>query len=423
MVLYSRYNVCKTKGEETWVYNTLTSAFIKISTQVWSSLSESSDKELLDTLCRQGIIVDDNETEIEKYKYFCYTKMFDKTHWTLSVAPTMRCNFNCPYCFEGEHKIYQKMGQDVVDALVSFIKRQYELNKNIFIIWFGGEPLLAFDVILSICSALNKENVKFKSSMITNGSLMTNPVINDLPALNLTNVQITLNGTSETHDKRRYYKKGKPSFADIDNNINNLLNNTDIQVTIQVGIDKTNQDAYQKVFDYMKSKYFKFMDDKRLRIGHNEIRNRNDYEGSSACFTDKQLFENSIANVGNEKYKQLMPRLPGLCLPCMYRSDNNLAVDSLENIYKCLEHLGQPQYKIGNIVDGHVSFGKVSKAILRNSAFDDEACKSCNVLPICGGGCPVDREKFKQNDVKPYCSYYKKYLTEMLPYLYEQMKR
>ena len=349
--------------------------------------------------------------------------MFDKTHLTLSVAPTMRCNFNCPYCFEGEHKTYPKMGQDVVDALVSFIKRQYELNKNIFIIWFGGEPLLAFDVILSICSALNKENVKFKSSMITNGSLMTNPVINDLPALNLTNVQITLDGMSETHDKRRYYKNGKPSFADIDNNINNLLNNTDIQVTIQVGIDKTNQDAYQKVFDYMKSKYFKFMDDKRLRIGHNEIRNRNDYEGSSACFTDKQLFENSIANVGNEKYKQLMPRLPGLCLPCMYRSDNNLAVDSLGNIYKCLEHLGQPQYKIGNIVDGHVSFGKVSKAILRNSAFDDEACKSCNVLPICGGGCPVDREKFKQNDVKPYCSYYKKYLTEMLPYLYEQMKR
>lgn len=42
-----------------------------------------------------------------------------------------------------------------------------------------------------------------------------------------------------------------------------------------------------------------------------------------------------------------------------------------------------------------------------------------NVFPICGGGCPIDRNRNKGKSTKTYCTYYKKYLSEMLPYLYE----
>lgn len=62
----SQFNVIKCKGNETWVFNTLTSAFIKIDTQTWESLSSCQDKDLLDMLVRQGIMVTDNKAELDK---------------------------------------------------------------------------------------------------------------------------------------------------------------------------------------------------------------------------------------------------------------------------------------------------------------------------------------------------------------------
>lgn len=101
--MLSIFNVSKTINEVTWVYNTLTASFIKMVTELWNSLPDNSDKELIETLVKQGILVNDNNNEIQKYKYFYYNKIFDKTFLSLSVAPTMKCNFRCKYCFEGDH--------------------------------------------------------------------------------------------------------------------------------------------------------------------------------------------------------------------------------------------------------------------------------------------------------------------------------
>lgn len=49
------------------------------------------------------------------------------------------------------------------------------------------------------------------------------------------------------------------------------------------------------------------------------------------------------------------------------------------------------------------------------SVFDDKVCLSCNVFPICGGGCPKDRENHKDSP-KTYCTYLKTYLADLLPY-------
>ena len=89
--MLSIFNVSKTINEVTWVYNILTASFIKMETELWNSLPDNSDKELIETLVKQGILVNDNNNEIQKYKYFYYNKIFDKTFLSLSVAPTMEC--------------------------------------------------------------------------------------------------------------------------------------------------------------------------------------------------------------------------------------------------------------------------------------------------------------------------------------------
>lgn len=89
--------------------------------------------------------------------------------------------------------------------------------------------------------------------MVTNGSLFTPKIINNLYKLHLRNIQITLDGTAETHNKRRFYKNGTPSFYDIENNIKMLLHNTNIKLTIQVGVDIENHDAYENLYEYLKN--------------------------------------------------------------------------------------------------------------------------------------------------------------------------
>lgn len=96
-----------------------------------------------------------------------------------------------------------------------------------------------------------------------------------------------------------------------------------------------------------------------------------------------------------------------------------VATENTDDPYKCLEYLGIPELKIGNVCEGQISFSKMANTVFGNSPFNDTECCSCNVFPICGGGCPIDRNRNKGKSTKTYCTYYKKYLSEMLPYLYE----
>lgn len=415
----SQFNVIKCKGNETWVFNTLTSAFIKIDTQTWESLSSCQDKDLLDMLVRQGIMVTDNKAELDKYRYIYYNRLFDNRTLAVTITPTMMCNFGCPYCFEGSHKTMPKMTEEVIVAVGKYIIEQSK-KKTILINWFGGEPLLAFDVICEICDKLNEAHVEFCSSMVTNGSLLNEEKIRNLHKLNINHLQITLDGTAESHNSKRYYKGGRPSFDDIISNIANLLRMTSLKIVIQVGVDNNNPHAYEDVHAFIEQRFPEAMKEGRIVIGCNNIQNRTGFDCTGTCLTDEQLYQKEKKAIEEHSYPALMGKLPSLSLPCMYRKTNQPAIDPEGNIYHCLEHLGVPSYSVGNVCSGKMSFAKISGMAFMGDPFDDEECRKCNVLPVCGGGCPQDIMQCKNRNNKTYCSSHKKYLSEMLPYLYKR---
>lgn len=419
MALLSQYNVVKTIGEDTWVFNTLTSAFVKLSTNAWSCLPSTEDKQLLCALERQGIVVEDHKVELDKYRYIYYKKLFDNHVLAVTIAPTMQCNFGCTYCFEGEHKTMPKMQATVAEAVAAYIIKQSE-SKEITINWFGGEPLLAFDVICQICDRLNAYNVDFSSSMVTNGSLLDTTKIAQLSKLHLTHLQITLDGTAHSHNNRRFYKGGRSSFDDIIRNIGNVLSLTSLRIVIQVGVDNTNLTAFEDVHRYIESHFPNAISDGRIVLSCNNIQNRTGFDCTGQCLTDRQLFDREVEAMEQGRYPQLMGKLPGRSLPCMYRRTNQPAIDPEGNIYHCLEHLGRPSLRVGNICKGTMSFAKIAEMAFVGNPFDDEECRRCNVLPVCGGGCPQDITYCTDRTHKTYCSPHKQYLADMLPHLYRQ---
>lgn len=420
----SKYNVIKSIGKDTWIFNCLTSGFIKINTDYWNQLikikeynKSSINKDIISTLIKEGILIESEKDELSLYKYLYYKEMFQNSGLSLSIAPTMKCNFKCFYCFEEGNKNSGIMNKLVEKQLIKFISLHHK--QNIHITWFGGEPLLGFTRILSICKELKKNNITFTSDIITNGSLLTDSIIKRLTILNLNYIQISLDGIAEDHDKRRIFKNDKPSFYIIIENIKKLLEKTNIPLSIKVTVDHTNSSAYGDICRYFDINFKEYLIANRIVISHNFVKNRTDFDKDSNCFSSNDLLTEYIRAIQYPSDTCMQPLLPTISKPCMFRCPSSLAIDSKGNIYKCLEHLGNPSLKVGDLTTGIISNIKMAKTAFDKDPFDTEECTNCNVFPICGGGCPIDRINHKNRKNVNYCSAYKENLTELLPYFYK----
>lgn len=410
----SHYNIVKSIGKNTWIYNTLTGSFIKWKTDSWKSLGLIGT-DFPEELISSGIIVEDIENELLTYQLKYYRAAFDNRHLHLDIAPTMKCNFACHYCFEEGNKNQPVMDNEVEQKLVAFIEANR--SKEILINWFGGEPLLGFDKIISISEKLDKLNIKYKASIVTNGSLLTKEKSEKMNQLHVNRVQVTLDGIGDIHDQRRFFKNGKPSFETIITNIRNFLHLCNAQLMIQVTIDNTNITAYTDVNNYFAENFREEIETKRILVGKNYVQDRTGFDNQSACFSSKDKLDDKINGIKHHNEKDM--GLPGLALPCMYRQLSSFSIDSEGNIYHCLEHLGMPDNKIGSIKEGKILLSKLASTILGDNPFEDKKCINCNVFPICGGGCPIDRLKKKRGEGINYCSSYKYILGELLPYIYK----
>ena len=418
----SKFNVINTSNSCTFVYNTLTTGFIKIDTDQWCSVLENiknknvvTEDRVYTILQSAGILIDDDYNELNVYKYKYYSSMFQSSSLILSIAPTMKCNFNCFYCFEDGKKNMGLMSDEIESKLIKFISLHRQ--QDIHITWFGGEPLLGFEKIYSICSQLRKLKIKFTSDIITNGSLLNESIIQRLDILNLKYIQISLDGIAETHDKRRAFSNGAPSFNLIIENIKKLVSLTDIPLSIKVTMDRTNQTSLNDITDYFNNNFSEYLKRGQIAISHNYVRDRTDFDKLGNCFTYENLLEQDRKALRDKENALIYPEFPDLAMPCMYRCKNSLAIDSKGHIYKCLEHLGLPYNKVGSLSTGTLSLEKLSETMFMHNPFDSEECNNCNVFPICGGGCPIDRNR-NWGKNKKYCSMYKKNLSELLPEFY-----
>ncbi len=303
-----------------------------------------------------------------------------------------------------------RMPKDIESKLIEFITKNSK--KEINIIWFGGEPLLAFDTITSISNELNKRDIHYKASIITNGSLMAKEKTARFNELRIKSVQITIDGAKDVHDKRRCFSSGKPSFDTIVSNVYDFLNTTEIKLEIVVTTDHSNPKAYEEVLLYFEQNFKKYLDKGQIIIGNNSVLDRTGFDNGSICFTGYEMMLSQLTRKVGEHNKLLIPRI---ATPCMFRQSMSYAIDPQGNIYKCLELLGRKEYRVGNLSDGIISSSEVCNSLFTHDPFEDKECVECAYLPICGGSCPMDRVRTLPNEKKGYCSCYKDNLETILP--------
>lgn len=143
-----------------------------------------------------------------------------------SFLVTENCNLACKYCFEKHNE--KNMSEDVAYATLEFLsdnalkKNEREFNAMLF----GGEPLLNVDLIDKIFHkgeeiAKNK-GLRFTSSIITNATIMNDHIFDILKwhkQSSHLNIQLSIDGNTESQNRYRVTKAGGPSFHLVEKNI------------------------------------------------------------------------------------------------------------------------------------------------------------------------------------------------------------
>lgn len=159
----------------------------------------------------------------------------------LIILPTEQCNFRCTYCYE-DFSI-GKMSSEIVSSIKMLLKKRSEDLSLLKISWFGGEPLLAKDIILDISNyakslANSHQKLRCLSSMTTNGHLLDINTAKALVDSGVSHYQISLDGSREIHDKSRLRADGKGTFDKIWNNLI-AIRNSSLEIGINLRIHFT----------------------------------------------------------------------------------------------------------------------------------------------------------------------------------------
>lgn len=364
------------------IYNTLRGNIARIKKNQYSLDNQE--------LIKYSFVVSDIQDECNIYKYAYFKRIFDNKALNLSIATTLDCNLRCPYCFEEGNKGPGKLTEDTESAICKYIysKRTKQIN----ITWFGGEPLLNFSCITNITEFLLRNRINFSSGIITNGTLLSEYIISKFDEYKISTIQITFDGIKEQHDKKRFFKNGKGTFDLIMSNIKKIVLNSRTQICLKTNIDKTNINSYNELKKLLSEHFHEQLKSKRLILTENYVRNKTNFSGCDNCLSNIEYFD-FLHKTNN--YPITIPTIKG---PCPLRSRSSFAIGPDGSIYKCLEHLGNRDLAVGNIQDLSISVLKQSSYALNDLPFDDTICSQCNILPICGGGCPNERALKLGND-------------------------
>lgn len=405
-----------------YLYNSLSNTLIELDCMIKETVDslkngnikacDVKDKELINDLEKVKVLVENDEDELYSLHYNANLYRYNPEKIYLTIAPTQDCNFDCTYCYESDRpSIY--MSEDVENGIIDYLNASSVKLMNL--VWFGGEPLLAVQTIESLYQKIKELNIKIDESfIITNGFLLELDVFKRLLDCQITDFQITIDGIEEYHNARRPLKGNGDTFSTIVRNVRNALDycvksNIKVRFYVRVNIDKTNKMQFFEV-----KKMFSDYSSKLITIHPGLTKDHSCMDAS--CMATKEFVDFHL-DIFKELGVRLMDFYPNNILTeCFTRHLTSYLIGADGKMYKCWHDLGNPSKEIGNIIRyKEVDSLLLSKYVLGTDPYLDKKCTKCKYMPICGGGCPLERYMNKYEGMNiDTCTIYKSRLQELL---------
>jgi uncharacterized protein len=406
---YSKFNIfSKVRDSENYfIINLLTGNADILGTEDANKLKAiirgdaSSEDALYGEMVEKGYLSDKAaENKLYRAKYLDFLDSRSKDEIQIFFVTNYSCNFACTYCYQDQ---YSNPGQEldinVIDSFFSYIMKEFA-GRNKYITVFGGEPLLsnpkqkaAIEYLLSK-SAENKLEISF----VTNGYSLES-YIPSFRNKSIREVQVTLDGTGDIHNKRRFLKNGAGTFDTIVRGIDLCIENM-ITVNLRMVIDKENIDNLPELARFAiergwtRSPYFK------TQIGRN-------YELHHCQSTPDKLFNRVSLYEKIYELTKVHPHILEFYKPAYsvakFLSENGSLPDPLfDSCPACktewaFDYTGQIYSCTATVGKADESLGTFYPSVTLNKEKTDEwesrdvtsipECKECNMQLACGGGC------------------------------------
>lgn len=322
----------------------------------------------------------------------------NKTLKSICLHVAHDCNLRCEYCFASKgdyHTGRQLMSKETACKAVDFLIRNSGSIKNVEIDFFGGEPLLNFNVVKQTVeyarSIQEQFHKNFYFTITTNGMLLDDEKIRFINEY-MDNVVISIDGRKEVHDAIRYDRAGNGTYDIIVPKAQKLVNERNGKSYFIRGTYTARNLDFANDVRHLASLGFKEISVEPV-VG----------EGRSSDITEKDVpailkeYERFaveyIDRVAHHDYRFYHFSLDLYGGPCIYKrisacgaGNEYLAISPTGDIYPCHQFVGQPEFKIGDLNSGVIR-KDIAMQFGSNNILHKEKCKNCWAKLFCSGGC------------------------------------
>ncbi len=352
---------------------------------------------------------------------------------SISLNVIQDCNMRCKYCY-GQGGTYSQKGYMQYETAVTAIEWLVRTSgkSKLAVIFFGGEPLLNFNLIKNIIGYIKSADhliqKNFEFSITTNGTIFNREIIKILNEHQF-NVTISFDGDKQVQNNNRPMRNGHKSFRLVQKNIKRFLKSRDGNALARATISSGNTD-WKMISQCLCETGFKRYDYAPVTADKSALFALSDAEYSRLCFDLERQADELISNFDTQGPGA------GLRIWDMIRSlkthrkrfsgcgagHNLMAISSTGGIYPCHRFVGNDTQAFGDIYN--FDHGK-QKSFLENRSRVSAKCTSCWARFLCGGGCLHDNYIYSGHMARPdprFCKEIKRRI-EMAIYVYDVLKK
>lgn len=397
----SIFNTVFSENERLLLFNSRSKRYLKteryvgLVKEVLENPDHFMENPVFSKLKDAGMLVEDTYDESQSFDFWKNDYIYNpQLH--ICILPTEQCNLRCTYCYEDFQN--GAMTQATQDAFILWLKRNLKNYTSLRIEWFGGEPLVAKDIIFNLSERIiaicHQARKPFTASIVTNGTLMDLETFKKLLSCHVINFQVTIDGVKETHDALKIRADGQGTYDCIIRNLLSIKNGIRSSSSFSIAV-RTNatMDVVNQLPDHLHELSKMFGDDQRFSFYFRPVGHWAKQQEFS--------FEEALLKEFNSLYQPIIDAAVPLNYAiyagmledhiCSAAKRNYFVLRSNGGICKCTMLLQENENHIGELLDNGtmvLNEQKLQKWLPIQNTTDD--CLTCTFAPTCFGvSCPA----------------------------------
>jgi radical SAM protein with 4Fe4S-binding SPASM domain len=395
MATWSRYNffVPQTDGSAL-LYNARLGELIRLDAERVRECDgqQDLDDNFFTFLLQRGFLVADDLDEVELVAKQHEVARADSSALSVTVELTEACNFRCVYCYQGHAK--EHLQGDIEQRVLRYLGRKIAELRHLHINWFGGEPLTRLPTLRRLSAELRGQaeahGCRLTQFLTTNGYLITAAVAADLKALGISNVQITLDGAGDFHDRSRPLASGRGTYQRVLEACRHVVD-ADIELMVRINLNRINANSVNDLLGDLVA--HGVTPDKAIihivrAIDHGNL----DESASSICFKNAEFARKWGELLGYVSAHGFgTPTIAPIAYNCPFDLEQAVMIGRDGS----LRHCSSTDHEIARLdAEGQeVDLNPTYDRVKNRRPTDDPHCRDCRYLPLCMGGCSYLRER------------------------------